>query len=109
MALAIVFLSFVVVTGLGGMVSLAQGTFVTAGGFAAGWAVNHDFGIDVPFVASHGKINFAAAAVLGCAGRAARSARSSRCRSAGWACSRSRWRRWRSRWRSTSRCSRCRT
>ena len=48
MALAIVFLSFVVVTGLGGMVSLAQGTFVTAGGFVAGWAVNHDFGIDVP-------------------------------------------------------------
>lgn len=65
MALAIVFLSFVVVTGLGGMVSLAQGTFVTAGGFAAGWAVNHDFGIDVPFLASHGKVNFAAAAVLG--------------------------------------------
>ena len=65
MALAIVFLSFVVVTGLGGMVSLAQGTFVTAGGFAAGWAVNHDFGIDMPFVASHGKLNFAAAALLG--------------------------------------------
>ncbi len=65
MALAIVFLSFVVVTGLGGMVSLAQGTFVTAGGFAAGWAVNHDFGVDIPFVASHGKINFAAAAVIG--------------------------------------------
>ena len=65
MALAIVFLSFVVVTGLGGMVSLAQGTFVTAGGFVAGWAVNHDFGIDVPFVASHGKINFAAAAIMG--------------------------------------------
>ena len=65
MALAIVFLSFVVVTGLGGMVSLAQGTFVTAGGFVAGWAVNHDFGVDIPFVASHGKINFAAAAVMG--------------------------------------------
>ena len=67
MALAIVFLSFVVVTGLGGMVSLAQGTFVTAGGFVAGWAVNHDFGIDVPFVASHGQINFAAAAIMGAA------------------------------------------
>src|SRR4051794_3807714 len=65
MALAIVFLSFVVVTGLGGMVSLAQGTFVTAGGFVAGWAVNHDFGVDVPFVASHGQINFAAAAIMG--------------------------------------------
>jgi ABC-type branched-subunit amino acid transport system ATPase component/branched-subunit amino acid ABC-type transport system permease component len=65
MALAIVFLSFVVVTGLGGMVSLAQGTFVTAGGFVAGWAVNHDFGVDVPFVASHGHLNFALAAILG--------------------------------------------
>jgi ABC-type branched-subunit amino acid transport system ATPase component/branched-subunit amino acid ABC-type transport system permease component len=65
MALAIVFLSFVVVTGLGGMVSLAQGTFVTAGGFVAGWAVNHDFGVDMPFLASHGKINFAVAAILG--------------------------------------------
>ncbi|HEU5309639.1 MAG TPA: branched-chain amino acid ABC transporter permease, partial [Acidimicrobiia bacterium] len=65
MALAIVFLSFVVVTGLGGMVSLAQGTFVTAGGFVAGWAVNHDFGIDVPFLARHGQINFATAAILG--------------------------------------------
>jgi ABC-type branched-subunit amino acid transport system ATPase component/branched-subunit amino acid ABC-type transport system permease component len=65
MALAIVFLSFVVVTGLGGMVSLAQGTFVTAGGFTAGWAVNHDFGVDVPFVVSHGQINFALAAIMG--------------------------------------------
>ena len=64
-ALGIVFLSFVVVTGLGGMVSLAQGTFVTAGGFAAGWAVNHDFGVNVPFVATHGHLNFALAAVLG--------------------------------------------
>jgi ABC-type branched-subunit amino acid transport system ATPase component/branched-subunit amino acid ABC-type transport system permease component len=65
MAMAIVFLSFVVVTGLGGMVSLAQGTFVTAGGFVAGWAVNHDFGVDVPFLASHGHINFAVAAIVG--------------------------------------------
>ena len=65
MALAIVFLSFVVVTGQGGMVSLAQGTFVTAGGFVAGWAVNHNFGIDVPFLASHGQINFGAAAIMG--------------------------------------------
>ncbi|MDQ1431058.1 MAG: hypothetical protein QOF40_1660, partial [Actinomycetota bacterium] len=66
-ALGIVFLSFVVVTGLGGMVSLAQGTFVTPGGFVAGWAVNHDFGVNVPFVASHGRLNFALAAVLGAA------------------------------------------
>jgi ABC-type branched-subunit amino acid transport system ATPase component/branched-subunit amino acid ABC-type transport system permease component len=65
LALGIVFLSFVVVTGLGGMVSLAQGTFVTAGGLMAGWSVNHDWGIDAPFIASHGHINFALAAVMG--------------------------------------------
>ena len=34
--MGIIFLSFVVVTGMGGMVSLAQATFVTAGGFAGG-------------------------------------------------------------------------
>jgi ABC-type branched-subunit amino acid transport system ATPase component/branched-subunit amino acid ABC-type transport system permease component len=65
LATAIVFLSFVVVTGLGGMVSLAQATFVTAGGFAAGWALNRDWGVDIPLVASHGQINFAWAAVIG--------------------------------------------
>ncbi len=64
LALAIVFLSFVVVTGLGGMVSLAQATFVTAGGCMAGWALNRDWGVDIPFVASHGQLNFAIAAVL---------------------------------------------
>jgi ABC-type branched-subunit amino acid transport system ATPase component/branched-subunit amino acid ABC-type transport system permease component len=36
LALALVLLSFVVVTGLGGMVSLAQGAFVTAAGLTAG-------------------------------------------------------------------------
>jgi ABC-type branched-subunit amino acid transport system ATPase component/branched-subunit amino acid ABC-type transport system permease component len=36
LALALVFLSFVVVTGIGGMVSLAQATFVTAAGLTAG-------------------------------------------------------------------------
>ena len=46
--MAMIFLSFVVVTGLGGMVSLAQATFVTAGGFAAGWALTWDLGIDFP-------------------------------------------------------------
>ena len=64
-ATGLVFLSFVVVTGLGGMVSLAQATFVIAGGFAAGWALNRDWGIDLPFVASHGQLNFAIAAVIG--------------------------------------------
>ena len=48
--MAIIFLSFVVVTGMGGMVSLMQASFVTAGGFAAGWALTHDFGVDIPGV-----------------------------------------------------------
>jgi len=67
LAMAIVFLSFVVVTGLGGMVSLAQATFVTAGGFAAGWALNRDWGVDIPLVATHGQINFVWAALIGAA------------------------------------------
>ncbi|MCZ7534716.1 MAG: hypothetical protein M5T61_01440 [Acidimicrobiia bacterium] len=36
LALGLVFLSFVVVTGMGGMVSLAQSAFVTAGGSPRG-------------------------------------------------------------------------
>ena len=64
-AFALIFLSFVVVTGLGGMVSLAQATFVTVGGFTAGWALNRNWGIDVPLVATHGQLNFAFAAVTG--------------------------------------------
>ena len=50
LAMAIIFLSFVVVTGMGGQVSLMQASFVTAGGFAAGWALTHDFGVDIPGV-----------------------------------------------------------
>ncbi len=65
LAFGIVFLSFVVVTGLGGMVSLAQASFVTAGGFMAGWALNNDWDIDVPFIASNGRLNFAVAAIMG--------------------------------------------
>ncbi len=61
----IIFLSFVVVTGLGGMVSLAQASFVIAGGFAAGWALDRDWGINAPVLAPHGHLNFAIAAVLG--------------------------------------------
>jgi ABC-type branched-subunit amino acid transport system ATPase component/branched-subunit amino acid ABC-type transport system permease component len=64
LAMAIIFLSFVVVTGLGGMVSLAQATFVTAGGFTAGWALNRDWGVDLPLIASHGHLNFVWAALL---------------------------------------------
>ena len=64
LAMAIIFLSFVVVTGLGGMVSLAQATFVTIGGFIAGWALNRDWGVNLPLIASHGRINFLWAALL---------------------------------------------
>ena len=64
LAMAIIFLSFVVVTGFGGMVSLAQATFVTVGGFVAGWALSRNWGIDVPGIASHGKLNFFFAVVL---------------------------------------------
>jgi ABC-type branched-subunit amino acid transport system ATPase component/branched-subunit amino acid ABC-type transport system permease component len=65
LSISIILLSFIVVTGMGGMVSLAQATFVTAGGFAAGWALNRNWGIDVPFVASHGQLNFFWAVVVG--------------------------------------------
>ena len=73
LAMSVIFLSFVVVTGMGGMVSLAQATFVTAGGFAAGWALNHNLGISVPLIASSGHLNFfwamvAAAVVAGALG-----------------------------------------
>jgi ABC-type branched-subunit amino acid transport system ATPase component/branched-subunit amino acid ABC-type transport system permease component len=46
LALGLVFLSFVVVTGIGGLVNLAGATFVTAGAMAAGWLLDHD----VPFL-----------------------------------------------------------
>ena len=65
LAVALIFLSFVVVTGMGGMVSLAQATFVTAGGFAAGWALSRDWGVDIPLIATRGRINFLWAALIG--------------------------------------------
>jgi branched-subunit amino acid ABC-type transport system permease component/ABC-type branched-subunit amino acid transport system ATPase component len=64
-AVGLIFLSFVVVTGIGGMVSLAQATFVTAGGFMAGWALQNDWGFDIPGIASHGQLNFLWAALMG--------------------------------------------
>ncbi len=64
LATAVIMLSFVVVTGMGGMVSLAQATFVTAGGFALGWAINRNWGIDVPLLARHGQLNFAVATII---------------------------------------------
>ncbi len=71
LAMAVIFLSFVVVTGMSGQVSLMQASFVTAGGFAAGWALTHDFGVDIPLVASHGQINFLWAILLGALAAAA--------------------------------------
>jgi branched-subunit amino acid ABC-type transport system permease component/ABC-type branched-subunit amino acid transport system ATPase component len=65
LALGIVFLSFVVVTGMGGMVSLAQAAFVTAGGFTAGWLVNHQWPLTVPVLMNNGRMAFLTAAVLG--------------------------------------------
>jgi ABC-type branched-subunit amino acid transport system ATPase component/ABC-type branched-subunit amino acid transport system permease subunit len=64
LAISVIFLSFVVVTGLGGMVSLAQATFVTVGGFTAGWAVNRNWHVNVPGVATHGQLNFLWAIVI---------------------------------------------
>ncbi|HUF84803.1 MAG TPA: ATP-binding cassette domain-containing protein [Acidimicrobiia bacterium] len=55
LALSLVFLSFVVVTGLGGMVSLAQAMFVTTGGFVAGWLVNKRFDTDIPVLTNDGR------------------------------------------------------
>jgi ABC-type branched-subunit amino acid transport system ATPase component/branched-subunit amino acid ABC-type transport system permease component len=46
LCLAIVFVSFVLVTGIGGMVSLAQATFVTAAALSAGFFLSHGW----PFV-----------------------------------------------------------
>jgi ABC-type branched-subunit amino acid transport system ATPase component/branched-subunit amino acid ABC-type transport system permease component len=75
LALAIIFLSFVVVTGIGGMVSLAQATFATAGGFMAGWALQtadadhpppwSKWSFDVPFFVHNGQMNFLVACLLG--------------------------------------------
>ena len=75
LALSIIFLSFVVVTGIGGMVSLAQATFVTAGGYMAGWALQladaehpppwAKWSFDIPFVVKDGSINFMVACLLG--------------------------------------------
>ncbi len=62
LVLGLVFLSFVVVTGLGGMINLAQATFVTVGGFTAGWLVNHQWASTVPIVMNNGRLVFWVAA-----------------------------------------------
>ncbi|MCB0962979.1 MAG: hypothetical protein KDA98_06695, partial [Acidimicrobiales bacterium] len=63
LVLGLVFLSFVVVTGIGGMINLAQGAFVTAGGFAAGWLVNHQWPSTVPVLMDNGRFEFWVAAL----------------------------------------------
>jgi ABC-type branched-subunit amino acid transport system ATPase component/branched-subunit amino acid ABC-type transport system permease component len=64
MVFAIIFLSFVLVTGTGGMVNLCQAAFVTAGGFIAGWLLTHQFHWSVPLVMEHGRVNFVVVVVL---------------------------------------------
>jgi ABC-type branched-subunit amino acid transport system ATPase component/branched-subunit amino acid ABC-type transport system permease component len=66
---AVIFLSFIVVTGFGGMVSLAQATFVTGGGFITGYLVTHQFH-NIPVLTSHGHLNFGIALVASALGMA---------------------------------------
>jgi ABC-type branched-subunit amino acid transport system ATPase component/branched-subunit amino acid ABC-type transport system permease component len=65
--LGIVFLSFVVITGVGGMVSLGQATFVTASAFTVGYLVNTEFGFTIPLVMHDGRVGFFFAVLTGAA------------------------------------------
>jgi ABC-type branched-subunit amino acid transport system ATPase component/branched-subunit amino acid ABC-type transport system permease component len=69
--LGIVFLSFVVITGVGGMVSLGQATFVTASAFTVGYLVNNEFGFTIPLVMHDGRVGFFFAVLAGAAVAAA--------------------------------------
>ena len=64
LVLSLVFLSLVVVTGIGGMINLAQATFVTVGGFTAGWLVNHQWPSTVPVLMDNGRFVFWVAVVV---------------------------------------------
>lgn len=64
LVLGLVFLSFVVVTGIGGMLNLAQAAFVTAGGFTVGWLVNHQWPSTVPVLMDNGRVELWAAVVI---------------------------------------------
>ena len=83
LTMGLIFLSFVVITGIGGQVSLAQATFVTAGGLAAGWALNYDWGVRPPVGREPRAAQLPARGVDRRARRGATRARSSRCRYAG--------------------------
>jgi ABC-type branched-subunit amino acid transport system ATPase component/ABC-type branched-subunit amino acid transport system permease subunit len=65
--LGVVFLSFVVITGLGGMVSLGQATFVTASAFTVGYLVNTEFGFTIPLLMHDGRFGFFVAVLTGAA------------------------------------------
>jgi ABC-type branched-subunit amino acid transport system ATPase component/branched-subunit amino acid ABC-type transport system permease component len=69
--LGVVFLSFVVITGLGGMVSLGQATFVTASAFTVGYLVNNKFGFTIPLLMHNGRFGFLVAVLAGTAVAAA--------------------------------------
>ncbi len=58
LVLAMIFLSFVVVTGIGGMINLAQAAFVTVGGFTAGWLVQHQWPASLVLVMDNGRFSF---------------------------------------------------
>lgn len=64
LVLSLVFLSLVVVTGTGGMINLAQATFVTVGGFTAGWIVNHQWPSTMPVLMDNGRLVFWVALAL---------------------------------------------
>ena len=51
LCLGLIFLSFVIVTGIGGMVSLAQATFVTMSALTMGYLLSHDVPMVVAMVA----------------------------------------------------------
>jgi ABC-type branched-subunit amino acid transport system ATPase component/branched-subunit amino acid ABC-type transport system permease component len=69
--LGIVFLSFVVITGLGGMVSLGQATFVTVSAFTVGYLVNNEFEFTIPLLMHDGRFGFFVAVLAGTAVAAA--------------------------------------
>lgn len=64
LVLSLIFLSFVVVTGIGGMVNLAQASFITTGGFVTGWLVNHQWPSTIPVLMDNGRLNFWIAMVV---------------------------------------------
>lgn len=65
LGVSIILLSFVVVTGIGGMVNLAIAGLVTMGGLVTGWALNHNWGVNLTAITTHGQLNYVWAAVLG--------------------------------------------